>query len=125
MDKIAGLCKVISFRKKFKKSATQKLTSNPVGKSAAEVMEQEISDSIPEPERLLLEKEKACGLSSMAYLDYCYTMKRFTFNGNTLNDQVFQRMCPELGLEWEDVINEAEANPTFLNWRNKYIYENG
>ena len=125
MNKIAGLCKVLSFRKKFKRSASQKLTSNVVGKSAAEVMAQEIASAIPEPEQNLQDKEKASGLGEMAYLDFCYAIKRFTFNGNVLNDEVFQRICPELGLNWEDVINEADMTPQFLNWRNKHLHSDG
>ena len=124
MNKIAAVCKVLSFRKnKMKRGKT--LTSNPVGQSAAAVVEQEIADALPDPERLLLEKEKLSGLHEMAYLDFCYAIKRFTFNGGSLNDKVFQRICPELNLEWEQVINESEVTPQWLNWRNKHLFENG
>ena len=99
MDKIAGICRVLSFRKKFKRQGT--LTSNPVGQSAAEVMQQEIADQLPDPEKLLLEKEKEAGLSEMAYLDFCYSIKRFTYNGNVLNDDTMKRLCPELGLDYD------------------------
>ena len=58
----------------------------------------------------------------MAYLDFCYSLKRFTFNGNVLNDEVFKRICPELGLEYEQVIDESAVTPQFLNWRNKHLY---
>ena len=99
MDKIAGICRVLSFRKKLKKQGT--LTSNPVGQSAAEVMQQEIADSLPDPERILLEKEKEAGLGEMAYLDFCYSIKRFTYNGNVLNDDTMKCICPELGLDYD------------------------
>ena len=125
MEKIAALCRVLSFRKKGKKSKSQSLTNNPVGKSAAEVMQAEIEQQLPDPEKVLLEREKLAGLNEMAFLDFCYTIKRFTFNGNTLNDQVFQRICPELGLEWEQVINESEVTSQWLNWRNKYVWKDG
>jgi len=52
-------------------------------------MQQEIESAIPEPERLLLDKEKLTGLGEMSWLDFCYTIKRFTYNGNTLNNEVF------------------------------------
>ena len=88
-------------------------------------MAQEIASAIPEPEQNLQDKEKASGLGEMAYLDFCYAIKRFTFNGNVLNDEVFQRICPELGLNWEDVINEGDMTPQFLNWRNKHLHSDG
>lgn len=69
-------------------------------------MQQEIESAIPEPERLLLDKEKLTGLGEMSWLDFCYTIKRFTYNGNTLNAEVFERICPALGLEWAQVNNE-------------------
>ena len=50
---------------------------------------------------MIIEKEKTLGLGEMAFLDLCYTVKRFTYNGNVLNDEVFKRICPELGLDWE------------------------
>ena len=56
MQKIATVCRVLSFRKRRNKGSMhrqQSLTHNVVGKSAAEVMEQEIADAIPEPERML------------------------------------------------------------------------
>ena len=96
-----------------------------VGKSAAEVLEEEIADAIPEPERLLQEKEKASGLDEIAFLDYCYTLKRFTFNGNVINDAVFERICPELRLEYEQVIDAQGLTPQWLNWRNKHVYDKG
>lgn len=128
MDKIAGICRVLSFKRKLKNKQEQaRMTSNPVGQSAAAAMEEEIANAIPDPERLLLEREKLAGLGEMAYLDFCYSIKRFTYNvgGNVLNEKIFERICPELGLEWEQVVNEAECTPSFLNWRNKHLYGQG
>ena len=60
IDDVADLCKVVKFGKKFKRIIKSKrLTSNPVGMSATDLMKHEIEDSIPEPEYLLHEKEKA------------------------------------------------------------------
>ena len=89
------------------------------------MLEEEIADAIPEPERLLQEKEKASGLDEIAFLDYCYTLKRFTFNGNVINDAVFERICPELRLEYEQVIDAQGLTPQWLNWRNKHMYDKG
>ena len=89
------------------------------------MLEEEIADAIPEPERLLQEKEKASGLDEIAFLDYCYTLKRFTFNGNVINDAVFERICPELRLEYEQVIDAQGLTPQWLNWRNKHVYDKG
>ena len=88
-------------------------------------MEEEIANAIPDPERLLLEKEKLSGLGEMAYLDFIYTIKRFTFNGSMLNDKVMERICPELGQDWEQLASDAEITPTWLNWKNKHLYGNG
>ena len=73
------------------------MTSNPVGQSAAAAMEEEIANALPDPEKLILEKEKLSGLGELAYLDFCYSVKRFTYNAGVLNDKVFERICPEFG----------------------------
>ena len=61
----------------------------------------------------------------MSWLDFCYTVKRFTFNGNTLNVEVFERICPSLNLDWEKVVNEAETTTEWLNWKNKFLFQDG
>ena len=88
-------------------------------------MAEEIANALPDPERLILEKEKLSGLGDMAYLDFCYSIKRFTYNGGVLNDKVFERICPEFGQEWDQVTNEQDITPAFLNWRNKHVYGQG
>mmetsp|Transcript_8269 Transcript_8269/g.11456 ORF Transcript_8269/g.11456 Transcript_8269/m.11456 type:complete len:159 (-) Transcript_8269:287-763(-) len=88
-------------------------------------MQEEIEEAIPEPERLLQEKEQAAGLSDMAWLDYCYSMKRFTFNGNVLNEDVFKRISPGLKLDFEQMMDQHEVTATSLNWRNKHLYNEG
>ena len=79
--------------------------------SVKNLLESEYADQLPETELMIIEKEKTLGLGEMAFLDFCYTVKRFTYNGNVLNDEVFKRICPELGLDWEQVNNEAEMSP--------------
>ena len=96
-----------------------------MGKSAAEVIQEEIADAIPEPENLLQEKEKAAGLSEMAWLDFCYSVKRFSFNGNVINEAVFERISPGLGLDFNQVKNQSDCTPQWLNWRNKHLYKDG
>lgn len=125
MDKIAGLCRVLSFRKKAMRNKKSKMTQNVVGQSAAEAMIEEIANAIPECERLLLEKEQLTGLQTVAFLDWCYGIKRFSFNGTVINDQVFETICPDLGLKWEDVNNEAEQTTAFVNFKNKHLYSDG
>lgn len=61
----------------------------------------------------------------MAFLDYCYTLKRFTYSGNVINEDVFKRICPALNLDYDQVIAEGSVTPQWLNWRNKHVYDQG
>jgi hypothetical protein len=54
----------------------------------------------------LIKQEKQLRLSKIEYEQFVYLIKRYSYKGTPLQEQMIEEICPELGIDYGNICDE-------------------
>ena len=63
----------------------------------------------------------------MDFENFTYVIKRFTYKGSPLQEQMIKEMCPDIGIDYNDIKEDVKdkETATYLTMKNKFLFNQG